>query len=378
METDTTYTPPPMLQSIDDDEIHARMLEALPSDIDKTEGGFAYDFTRPAALEKASAMMDLNEAIQIFFPAWSYGAYLDQIAAESGMSRRGATASAGYLTVTGAENQLIPAGFLFATPSAEGAENVLFEVTEDVTIGSSLSAQVYVQCTQTGTVGNVPAGSITLMAEPMGGIMTITNEEPMTGGTEEEDDDSLRARIQERDLNGEISYVGNISDYKRWAQEVTGVGNVTVVPEWKGAGTGTVKLIIMDANGQPANPTILNDVYNHIMSPDDEDARLAPIGAILTVVTDEVVEISVSATLQLEEGAVLGTVIEQFKEAFAEYFEEAKEEGYVRITRVGSILSETSGVLDYTNLKINQGTANIPIAVEEYPGMGDIELVVSE
>ena len=43
METDTTYTPPPMLQSIDDDEIHARMLEALPSDIDKTEGGFAYD-----------------------------------------------------------------------------------------------------------------------------------------------------------------------------------------------------------------------------------------------------------------------------------------------------------------------------------------------
>lgn len=55
METDTTYTPPPMLQSIDDDEIHARMLEALPSDIDKTEGGFAYDFTRPAALEKASA-----------------------------------------------------------------------------------------------------------------------------------------------------------------------------------------------------------------------------------------------------------------------------------------------------------------------------------
>ena len=58
METDTTYTPPPMLQSIDDDEIHARMLEALPSDIDKTEGGFAYDFTRPAALEKASAMMD--------------------------------------------------------------------------------------------------------------------------------------------------------------------------------------------------------------------------------------------------------------------------------------------------------------------------------
>ena len=76
MEQGTTYTPPMILTDVDDDIIHARMLEALPNDIDKTEGGFAHDFTRPAALEKAEMMIAVNDAVQVFFPAWSYGGYL--------------------------------------------------------------------------------------------------------------------------------------------------------------------------------------------------------------------------------------------------------------------------------------------------------------
>ena len=41
------------------------------------------------------------------------------------------------------------------------------------------------------------------------------------------------------------------------AQEIDGVGSVIVVSEWEGAGTGTVKLIVMDMNGAPATHTIL-------------------------------------------------------------------------------------------------------------------------
>ena len=68
METNSTYTPPAALSIIDDDAIHARMLEVIPDNLDKTTGGFVYDFTRPAALEKAEAMIQLNDAIQVFFP----------------------------------------------------------------------------------------------------------------------------------------------------------------------------------------------------------------------------------------------------------------------------------------------------------------------
>ena len=95
METDTTYTPPELIAEVDDDVIHARMLENLPDDIDKTDGGFAHDFTRPAALEKAELLVALNDAIQVFFPEWSYGGYLDKLAASAGLMRRQATAASG-------------------------------------------------------------------------------------------------------------------------------------------------------------------------------------------------------------------------------------------------------------------------------------------
>ena len=56
-----------MLQDIDDNAIHARMMEALPQDIDNTEGGFAHEFTKPAAITAAEMMVQINEAIQIAF-----------------------------------------------------------------------------------------------------------------------------------------------------------------------------------------------------------------------------------------------------------------------------------------------------------------------
>ena len=46
------YVPPEKLAVIDDDIIHAGMLEALPEDIDKTDCGFAHDFTRPRLLSR--------------------------------------------------------------------------------------------------------------------------------------------------------------------------------------------------------------------------------------------------------------------------------------------------------------------------------------
>lgn len=143
-----------------------------------------------------------------------------------------------------------------------------------------------------------------------------------------------------------------------------------MVPEWQGAGTGTVKLIIMDANGQPATEALIQAVYNHIISPDDRDERLAPIGAILTVTTCSAVSINVSGEVMLEDGATIEAVKAAFEEKLKAYFEEAKEEGSVRYTRVGSVLSETPGVLDYEPFTINGGVTNVAITVDNYPVIG--------
>lgn len=374
MEQGTTYSPPMILSDVDDDIIHARMLGALPNDIDKTEGGFAHDFTRPAALEKAEMMMAINDAVQVFFPAWSYAGYLDQLANGVGLTRRPAQPAETTLEVKGTPDTIIPEGFVFATHSSSSNASVEFAAVNTVTIGPEGTANVLVRCTETGSSGNVPENSITLMSTPIMGITAIKNPEAATGGVEEEEDDVLRARIEEREKSNEFSFVGNDNDYRRWAQEVVGVGSVTVIPEWKGAGTGTVRLVVMDISGSPASHETLQAVYNHIISPDDRSKRLAPMDAILTVDTARTVTLNVSAELYLDEGKDIRGVSERFKAALTAYFEEAKAEGYIRFTRIGSVLSETNGILDYKNLMINGGTDNIQVSVDEYPTAGEIKL----
>lgn len=376
LQLDNGYIAPALISEVDDDAIHQRMLENLPDDIDKTEGGFAHDFTRPAALEKAELLIAINDALQVSFPAWSYGAYLDLIAAHDGLTRKSATYAETYLSVTGVPGTIIPEGFLWSTPSTAISNSVEFVTVEDTTIDEDGDASVLVRCTESGIIGNVPANSITLMTSPMGGIATITNEDAASGGTETETDNELRARIEEKDKSGESSFVGCDADYKRWAKEVDGVGDVTVIPEWQGPGTGTVKLIVMDSNGEPATATLLTQVYNHIMATLNRDSRLAPIGAILTVVTATETYITVVASVELEEDAVLADVSASFETALKEYFSTAKYEGEIKYTRVGSILSETSGVADYdhTSLLLNSGTANITIDADDYPVVSTVTL----
>ena len=374
MENESTYTPPEILDDMDEDVIHARMLANIPDNIDKTEGGFVYDFTMPTAIEKADIMVRLNEAIMLLFPEWSNGDWLEALGELDGIVRRSGTPAEATLVVLGTAGTIIPAGFAFSTPATAIAENIEFTATEEVTIGESGEAEVPVRCTQEGTIGNVPSYSITLMVSPIDGIAGVTNEEAAVGGSDDEDDDSLRERIMAVDRSSELSFVGNNSDYIRWAQEIDGVGSVIVIPEWEGAGTGTVKLIVMDTTGAAASQTVLDNVYNHIMSPDSPAAALANAEVDLTVVTATALNITITATVELENSVAITAAVNEFSERLRSYFEAAKQDGEIRITRVGRELSETTGILDYSLLKINGETENVTIDADRYPVIQTITL----
>lgn len=378
LEDISTYEPPEILDDMDEEEIHARVLETIPDSIDKMEGGFVYDFTMPPSMLKADIMVRINEMVKLFFPEWSYGEMLDRHARNVGLSRRSATAAETTLTVTGTEGTVIPAGKVFSTSATLISENIEFTSTEEVTIPEGGTAYVPVLCSQTGTVGNVPANCIIMEAEATAGIDEVTNPVAATGGTEEEDDENLRTRIMAVDRSGELSYVGNDSDYIRWAQEVDGVGSVIVISEWEGAGTGTVKLIVMDLNGAPATQTILDNVYDHIMAPDDPTARLANTEVILTVETATPLYITVAATVQLADDATIEDATADFTSKLRTYFEEAKADGSLRYTRVGRELSESTGIEDYSSLTVNSGTGNVTIAADRYPVIQTITLTAAE
>jgi uncharacterized phage protein gp47/JayE len=130
------FTPPEFLQGQTADVIHRRMMNALPDDIDKSELNIPWDFTRPAALEKAEYIQfELIETIKLIFPHWTYGQWLDLHAELVGLKRRSANKATGSVTVIGSAGLVIPAGFQFAT-TANLTPSVIFEALEETVIGN--------------------------------------------------------------------------------------------------------------------------------------------------------------------------------------------------------------------------------------------------
>ncbi len=363
---DYDFELPDFLEDVDTDTLHQKMLDMLPTDIDKTEGGFPWDFTRPTALI-ASELLEfyIPEILKLMFPQWATGDYLDYHAKTAGLERK----SAGYATATldiyGTAGTVIPAGTVFATAASGGTASIEFETLSVVTLDDDGYASVIVQALVAGTDSNVDAGTITIMSEPIEGITSITNAEKASGGTEEESDDDLRERIMDANSSSDVSYVGNNADYKRWAESVTGIGTAIVVPEWDGA--ETVKIVCLDSNGEAANETLLQAVYDYIMSPDDPYSRLAPPNVILTVAAPELVEIEYTFTCVLEDSYTMDDVESAFETALATYYKTASEDGCVKYIQVYALLAAVDGVSDFSDLLMNGSTSNIDIDEDQYP-----------
>ena len=361
-------------------EIQRRMMAALPQDIDGMPGGFAWDFTMPTALEKAELIQwNLVRTIMLMFPDWAWEEWLDLHGAQCGLTRKAATYASGYITITGEPGKTLPGDFLVCTPSKEEKPSVLYSLDEETVIPDSGTITAAITAVEPGPGSNVSAGTIIIMASPVDGIISLTNEDAVTGGTAEESDDDFRERILAAFANAETSFIGNDTDYIRWALEVDGIGDCIVTQAWNGP--GTVKLSLVDANGDPANEQLCEAVYEHIVSPSDRSARLLPTGtAELTVVPVETLLLSYSCWNLKFDAAVTSPerIEEDFRSALAAYYTQAKTDGIVKWNIVHSLLTEVAGVLDFRGLKINGQFANMELGRTVYPKTGDITLVEAE
>lgn len=352
---------PSFLEGHSVDENYERMIQRMPDDFDKSEGSHVWNLTRPQAYEQAYwAEYIMPEAIKLIFPRFSenYAEIMEYHAETRGLQRKQASYATGDLEIKGKEDTEIPEDTAFSTLSINGEPSVEFRTTENAVIGSSGVVTVHIKAAIAGTSGNVPKGTIIGKLNKISGI-TCTNPKPTTGGTEEESIESLQARIIEYDMTKELSYGGSEADYKRWALSVNGTGGAIVIHSKDD--TEPITIVLTDANGDPANTDLCNAVYNYIMRPDVPIERLAPINDRVKIVPPETVNITISATIELEDG---GTIIEAkkaFMEAIKAYFVEAAEDEEIRYTKVGAVLSDVAVVADYKNLLINGATDNIAI-----------------
>lgn len=366
------FVAPDFVDDNEPDSIHERMMQNLPDDIDDTPGGFPSDFTLPSAIEKSELIeFHLVRALMIAFPQYAWEEWLDLHGQQVHIIRHEASKATGYLRLEGEPETEIEAGTVFCVPAVDDVPAIEYETNEDCIIGEDGAVTVMVTAVDPGADGNVKAGSISIMDEPVDEITGITNPEAVTGGTEAESDDDYYDRIAE-EYDNSRTYLGNDRDFKRWAQEA-GAGDCIVDPAANGP--GSVKLVLVDVNGQPAGEDLLQAVYNYIVSPDDRTGRLLPTAcAELICVAAKTVEVNYSCTgLEYDETTSIEQIVSEFELKLLVLYSSVKGKGVLRYNDVRPLISSIPGVQDFDTFLIDGSTANITFSSEEYPGTGKCE-----
>lgn len=350
-------------------EIHQRMMNSLPGDIDDMPGGFPYDFTKPAALEKDELInFHIVRALMIAFPEYAWDEWLDLHGRQVHLMRHEPEKAYGRVEVTGSPGTLIKAGTVFCTPATENGPSIEFVSLENAEIGESGAVLIPISAVESGTGSVVEANTIVLMAKPDKAVIKINNPEPVTGGTKRESNDDFYDRIA-AEYQSSMTYLGNDTDYERWAKQA-GAGGCIVVPA--AGGPGTVRLVLVDGNGQPANEKLLDDVYDYIVSPGDRTKRLLPTAcAGLECVAAKTLAVSYTLTgLEFSNVTDMEQIKEDFRKSVKNVYDSAKTQGVLKYNDVRPLISRIPGVEDFGMFLINGEMKNIQLGKEEYPKTG--------
>lgn len=371
MSRNTTYASY-LNESVDD--IHERMISNAPSNINTIQGDPFWDDTRPVAEELARFKNNgLKSILLSRFPQTAIGDDLDICGEEDGVPRKGAEYAIQLIQIEGTKGILIEKDRILCTAATEEEQSVEFKVDEDTTIDDTGIVNLKATCTVAGAIGNVTFGKIKIMAKSMVGIKTISNIKIIKKGVDIEDDKSYRERILDYVRNPGIS--GNVNHYRQWVLSVAGVGAVKVFPLWNG--NGTVKVVISDTEMKAVTETLMNEVKEYIDKNNGTGEGMAPIGATLTVTSAVEKEVNISAKIIIAKGYTLEQVQSTFNSNLAEYLKTlAFKITYVSLAQIGNIILNTVGVIDYSELKINNLTSNLALADEEIAVVGTSTLEV--
>lgn len=168
-----------------------RAKELFGADIDTSDQSVLGKYLRINAYDQAIASEETEAVYYSSKPNTASGQSLDRLMPIGGLSRNPATAAVFSVTIHGTAGYVIPVGFLVGTEA-----DVTFYTASEATIGEDGTCTVNVECTQTGTIGNVGAGAINSIVNPDASITAVAGVECITPGTDDESDTALRERFK--------------------------------------------------------------------------------------------------------------------------------------------------------------------------------------
>ena len=364
------------------------MLSNVPDSFDKRDTSPIQTALGPAAYAIEEIYLNLNRVQLAAAVQTATGSDLESWALVANVSRKGATPAVRL----GTFDTAISEGARFST--INGADSINFTVGEEYQPSSGGFYYYKMTAETPGSIGNDYSGPI-LPISVIPGLTSAEISSILIQGDDEESDDELRAKIITA-LN-DRPFGGNIASYRSAVMALPGVGGVQIYPVWNGG--GTVKLSIVGPSQTnpedsylPASAETINEVQTAIDPTVNQGVGIgiAPVGAVVTVVAPDDLDIDITGTVTLAGGYTLQQVTPLIEAELEKYLESIRAEwatpdagqitysAAVYYARIVSAILSAEGVVNVTSVTVNSGTSDITLtedgSTQEVPVLGTVTL----
>lgn len=325
------------------------MLDEVPDYIDKRQGSVVFDALSPSAAKLAQAYIDLKSIAEIANPEKAMNEWLDLKGRDLGVTRN--------LAVY-AEREIIYQG------TAPNSGSRFLEPISGLYY--ALNNESHLVCETVGIIGNSPMSGVALVpVEDLPNTTSLALGEVIVAGSEKEDNDPYRARIQQK-FNGPEANC-NLAQIIKWCSDVEGVKVRSVQSLWNG--DTSVKAVLISTQGLPLSSDLVTEVQNYIDPPDNQGRHgtgegMADIGVVFTAVSATSMSININlSNVQISEGCTQENVISAIESSLTTYLmnKALNKVDLLKYNEVFALITDISIISDFTNLKVNDGTTNITI-----------------
>jgi uncharacterized phage protein gp47/JayE len=287
------------------------------------------------------------------FPDSAITEFLDRWAAIWAISRKAATKATGTVTITGSNGTVIDSGTVLRR--GDGLEYV----TTASGIISGGTVAIAIEASTAAEAGNAAINTVLSFSSPVSGANATGTTSALTGGTDTESDDSLRARLLARIQ--EPPHGGAKFDYEAWTLSVAGVTRVWVYPLEEGEGTVIVRFMMDDTytNGIPLAGDVTT-VQTYLES-------VRPVTADVTAVAPIAAPMNFTIDLGTDDTAEIRAAVEaELKDMLRR---DAKPGGTILVSRIREAISIAAGETDHV---LTTPNANVTHTTGQIATMGTI------
>jgi uncharacterized phage protein gp47/JayE len=340
------------------------------------------------AIANANALLALNIQGELVYVsgisrlATSNGADVDSFVNPFGVTRIAASPSSGTVTMSTASpvstQVIIPIGTQVATSTG-----LIFTLIADPTnstgyynatllayviAAGTTTANVLVQCTVAGSIGNVQAGTITQpygtsATSPLAGISTISNGSAFTNGQDQETDAALRTRFA---LLLSTGSGGTVNALAAALLAVQPNLTYTIGDAISQAGASTPGYISVFVNvlGSSSAPSaaLISAVQAAVSAP-----GVKPAGSTVNTYAPSIATVGVTANVKVAGGYQASSVVAAASAALATYLNSIglSPTGATQLAQLAEcyvVLRTTPGVANVTSLLLNGNQSDVSAA----------------